>query len=231
MCSSDLQKTQVTPNGIRVEDFQDLPGKTEEDEGWVNVGAIMRVAPIKDVKSLLQAFGFAKEREPALKLWIMGPWEEDEEYARDCFDLVEDMALQDVVFTGRINVKEYLGRMDMTILTSISEGQPLTILEGFAARKPAIATDVGNCRGLIMGEGDGLGEAGLITHIMNLEEISQAILYLAHHPEERRKMGEIGYQRVCARYRIDQMHDTYQRIYRDFSEKERKNAPQPSGAE
>ncbi len=225
------QKTQVTPNGIRVEDFQDLPGKTEEDEGWVNVGAIMRVAPIKDVKSLLQAFGFAKEREPALKLWIMGPWEEDEEYARDCFDLVEDMALQDVVFTGRINVKEYLGRMDMTILTSISEGQPLTILEGFAARKPAIATDVGNCRGLIMGEGDGLGEAGLITHIMNLEEISQAILYLAHHPEERRKMGEIGYQRVCARYRIDQMHDTYQRIYRDFSEKERKNAPQPSGAE
>lgn len=212
------QKTQVTPNGIRVEDFQDLPGKTEEDEGRINVGAVLRVSPIKDVKSLLQAFGFAKEREPALKLWVMGPWEEDEEYAQDCFELVEDMALQDVVFTGRINVKEYLGRMDMTILTSISEGQPLTILESFAARKPAIATDVGNCRGLIMGEGDGLGAAGIVTHIMNLEEMSQAILYLARHPEERQRMGEVGYQRVCARYRIDQMHSAYQRIYQDFAQ-------------
>ena len=56
----------MTPNGIRVEDFQDLPGKTEEDEGRINVGAVLRVSPIKDVKSLLQAFGFAKEREPAL---------------------------------------------------------------------------------------------------------------------------------------------------------------------
>ena len=120
--------------------------------------------------------------------------------------------------------------MDMTILTSISEGQPLTILESFAAHKPAIATDVGNCRGLIMGEGDGLGAAGLITHIMNLEEISQAILYLAHHPEERRRMGEIGYRRVCAHYRIDQMHDAYQRIYRDFSEKERRKPGQPVAA-
>ena len=215
------QKTLVTPNGIHVDAFQDLPGKTEEDGDRINVGAVLRVTPIKDVKTMIQAFGFAKEREPALKLWIMGPWEEDEEYARDCFDLVEDMGLQDVVFTGRINVKEYLGRMDMTILTSISEGQPLTILESFAAHRPVIATDVGNCRGLIQGEGDGLGEAGIVTHIMNLGEISQAILYLAHHPEERRKMGEIGYQRVFARYRSEQMYDTYAHIYQDFSKEEK----------
>ena len=40
----------------------------------------------------------------------------------------------------------------MTILTSISEGQPLTILESYAAHKPVIATDVGNCHGLVYGE-------------------------------------------------------------------------------
>lgn len=224
------QKTLVTPNGIRVDNFQNLPGKTEEDEGWINVGAVLRVTPIKDVKSMIQAFGFAKEREPALKLWIMGPWEEDEEYARDCFDLVEDMGLKDVVFTGRINVREYLGRMDMTILTSISEGQPLTILESFAAHRPVIATDVGNCRGLIQGEGDGLGEAGIVTHIMNLEEISRAIVYMAHHPEERRRMGEIGYQRVSARYRSEQMHEAYARIYRDFSKEGKDRKPQAAEA-
>ncbi len=45
-------------------------------------------------------------------------------------------------FTGRINIKDYLGAWIMTILTSVSEGQPLTILESYAAHKPVIATDV-----------------------------------------------------------------------------------------
>ena len=67
----------VTPNGIRVENLQNIPGKTEEDEGKINIGAVLRVTPIKDVKRMIQAFGFAKEKDDRLKLWIMGPWEED----------------------------------------------------------------------------------------------------------------------------------------------------------
>lgn len=218
-------KTLVTPNGIQADNFQNLPGKTPEDEGWINIGAVLRINAIKDVKTMIQAFSAAQEREPALKLWIMGPWEEDDLYAKECFELAEDLKLDNVVFTGRINVREYLGRMDMTILTSISEGQPLTILESFAAHKPVIATDVGNCRGLIEGEGDGIGPAGLVTHIMNQEEIAQAILELAHHPDKRMQMGENGYRRVMARYRMDQMLDTYRRIYRDFEERRNESNP------
>lgn len=86
-------------------------------------------------------------------------------------------------------MKEYLGRMDFTILTSISEGQPLTILESYAAHKPTIATDVGNCRELIYGNDDGFGAAGILTHIMNLEEIAQAMIDLAIDPEGREQMG------------------------------------------
>lgn len=109
---------------------------------------------------MIQAFSFAKEREPRLKLWIMGPCDEDEEYARECYEQVEALGLTDVVFTGRINIRDYLGRMDVTILTSISEGQPLTILESYAAHVPVIATDVGNCSGLIFGENDDFGAEG-----------------------------------------------------------------------
>ena len=54
---------------------------------------------------------------------------------------------------------------------------------------------------------------------MNQQEIAQAILYLAHHPEERRQMGENGYRRVMARYRIEQMLDDYRRIYGGFAER------------
>ncbi|MCD7738923.1 MAG: GT4 family glycosyltransferase PelF [Lachnospiraceae bacterium] len=215
-CPAD--KTMVMPNGIRTENFVDIPGKNEEDLNHINVGAVLRVTPIKDVKTMIQAFGYARKQNDKLKLWIMGPTEEDEEYAQECFDTVELMQIPDVVFTGRINVSEYLGRMDMTILTSISEGQPLTILESYAAHKPVIATDVGNCSGLIYGENDDFGPAGILTHIMNVDEIARAILKLAEDEPLRKKMGENGYRRVMAKYKIEDMRETYRKIYQDFAE-------------
>ncbi len=215
-----LEKTMVIPNGIQVERFQNLLGKTEAEEEEIYVGAVFRVAPIKDVKTLIQAFGFAKEQEPRLKLWIMGPWDSDDSYAQECFDMVSVMGIADVIFTGKIDVLEYYGKMDLMILTSISEGQPLTILESFAAHKPVIATDVGDCRGLILGNDDGedeFGEAGLITHIMNVGEITQAILTLARDRQRRIRMGENGYHRVSEIYRMENMLHAYGEVYKDFA--------------
>ena len=213
-CPAD--KTIVTPNGINTERLSDIPGKKPEDEGFVNVGAILRVTPIKDVKTMIQAFSFAKKTAPNLKLWIMGPCDEDEEYARECFEMVENLGVKDIIFTGRIDVREYLGRMDFTILTSISEGQPLTILESYAAHKPVVSTDVGNCRGLIYGETDDFGEAGILTHIMNVSEIAQAMATLALNTKKCQEMGENGYKRVMARYKIQDMKKQYEEIYREF---------------
>ena len=212
------EKTLITPNGVQVERFAHIPGKTAEDEQFINIGAVLRVSPIMDVKTMLQAFRFAKEREPRLKLWIMGSCDEDKTYAQECFDLVETLGLRDVIFTGTINVCDYLGRMDFTLLTSISEGQPLTILEGFAAHKPAIATDVGNCAGLLYGEDDDFGAAGILVHIMNIEEIAAAMVRLAQDETLRRQMGENGYRRVCARYRKEQMQHTYWNIYHTLAD-------------
>ena len=212
------EKTIITPNGINVERLSDLPGKKEEDMEYVNVGAVLRVTPIKDVKTMIQAFAFAKKKVANLKLWIMGPCDEDEEYAGECFELVETLQAEDIVFTGRIDVREYLGRMDFTILTSISEGQPLTILESYAAKKPVIATDVGNCRELIYGEDDGYGQAGILTHIMNLDEISMAMVELALDQEKRKRFGENGYRRLMSRYKIQDMKKQYKEIYMEFSE-------------
>lgn len=215
------EKIRVTPNGIHVENLENLPGKLDEDAGYINVGAVLRVTPIKDVKTMIQAFAFAKKEVPNLKLWIMGPCDEDKKYADECFELVQMLDVKDIEFTGRIQVKDYLGRMDFTILTSISEGQPLTILESFAAGKPVIATDVGNCRGLIYGENDAFGAAGILTHIMNLEEISQAMVELAKNENRRIAMGQAGKRRVNAFYRMEQMHEVYEDIYRQFADEKK----------
>lgn len=212
------EKTRITPNGIDVTRFEAIPGKTEEDRKYINIGAVLRVTPIKDVKTMIQAFAFAKERVPNLRLWIMGPEDEDPDYARECHTLVETLQLDNIFFTGSINVTEYLGRMDFTILTSISEGQPLTILEGYAAHLPVVATDVGNCKELIYGDGDkDTGDAGILTHIMNVVEIADAITEISSDTAKRLEMGENGYRRVLAKYRIEQMKETYKSIYDELS--------------
>ena len=213
------KKIRVTPNGIDIGAFAELSQKPEDERAFIQVGAVLRVTPIKDVKTMIQAFYFAKKKVSNLKLWVMGPTDEDEVYAQECFDLVRALGVKDIVFTGRVNVKEYLGRMDFTILTSISEGQPLTILESYAAHKPVVATDVGNCRELIYGKQDGFGAAGILTHIMNIEEIAQAMIDLAEHEDIREAMGEAGYKRVHAFYRIEQMRDVYRDIYKTFAGK------------
>jgi len=212
------RKTMVTPNGIGIQRLENIPGKQEQDRGIINVGAVVRLTPIKDIKTMTQAFAFAHAQMPNLHLWIMGPNDEDPEYAQECYDQVDMLGIDDITFTGRIDVRDYLGRMDMTILTSISEGQPLTILESFAAHKPVIATDVGNCRELIYGDNDGIGSAGILTHIMNLQEITGAILELAKNDKLRAQMGENGYKRVTSRYRIEDMKETYRKIYRTFAD-------------
>lgn len=214
----DRKKTIVTPNGIDYKRFENIAGRLPEDEGIVNIGAVLRVTPIKDVKTMIQAFAYAKEKQENLKLWIMGPWDEDKEYAEECFELVKSLGVSDVIFTGRIQVTDYLGRMDATILTSISEGQPLTILESFAAHVPVIATDVGNCKGLLYGEDDDFGAAGILTHIMNIEEIADAMIYMAQNPTQKKKMGENGYKRLLKKYKIEDMKATYEGIYKKAGE-------------
>ena len=50
---------------------------------------------------------------------------------------------------------------------------------------------------------------------MNVEEIAQAMVDLAQKKEMRLQMGENGYRRVMAKYRIEYMQETYWKIYRD----------------
>lgn len=212
------EKTVVTPNGIDETRFVNLTRPDFMSPDQIHIGAILRVTPIKDVKTMLRAFAYAKERVPNLKLWIMGPTDEDEEYARECFEMVELIGTDDVEFTGRVNVTDYMAGLDMTILTSISEGQPLTILESYAAHKPVIATDVGNCRGLIYGEDDDFGAAGILTHIMNVAEIADAMVKLGKSRQLREKMGEAGYKRLMRKYRVEDMRKTYSDIYWKFED-------------
>jgi len=206
------EKTNVIGNGVNVSDFEALPQKGAEDN-YINVGAILRITPIKDVKTMINAFGLAKRQVPNLKLWVMGPLEEMPKYVEECRQLVNDMEIEDIIFTGKVNVKENIGKMDYLVLSSLSEGQPLVILEGFAAKKPYISTNVGDCFNMIYGRNDEFGDAGIIVPVMNVQKMAKAMIYLAKEEKIRLQMGINGYNRVNKYYQNDKVFQEYHELY------------------
>lgn len=212
----DENKIQIIPNGVLVDEFDKVPGKDPGEPIWV--GGFLRVVPIKDVKTMIQSFHIVKQEVPQARFFIMGPYEEDREYYEECLGLVQSLGLEDLVFTGNINVKEYIGKMDVIVLSSISEGQPLSVLEGLAAGKPFVTTDVGSCKELLYGMNDNFGQAGIVVPVMNYEEIGYAIVSLCRSDSLRLRMGRSGQERVRSLYTHDAFIKNYKKLYEELRE-------------
>ena len=171
----DAKKCRVISNGIDYESFSNIPFE-KDDDSWINIGAAVRMAPIKDIKTMIYAFYEVSSQMPNVRLYIMGGVD-DEAYAEECYALARKLKLENLFFTGRVNIKEYLKKMDFMILTSISEGQPLSILESMAAGKPCVTTDVGCCKELLEGKlDDTLGSAGYCVPPTDLMSLAHANL-------------------------------------------------------
>lgn len=206
----DRRKLCVTPNGVHPEKFADAGEK--KPDGYVDIGAIVRIAKIKDIKTMIYAFAEVNQAMPDTRLHIMGDVD-DEEYFESCKALIGQLDVKGIIFTGSVNVAEYIKKLDFIILTSISEGQPLSVLEAFAAGRACVTTDVGCCRELIEGD-DGLGNAGICVPPMNKEQLAQAMLELCRNQAKRRKMGQIGKDRVNNLYTHNISMENYRKIYK-----------------
>lgn len=203
-------KAIVIPNGVDEKKYGMI--KREKRSGF-NVGSILRVVPIKDVKMMIKGFKIASEKIPEAKLWLIGPSDEDEEYYEECIKLVENLGLNDkVVFTGRANVVEYYSFLDLLLLTSISEGQPLSILEGLASGVPFISTDVGNCREILLEKTD-IGEAGVIIPPTSYTDLALALVQLYHNPEKLKEFSKNGKKIVEKHYSKASFIRQYKEIY------------------
>lgn len=208
------EKIQVIPNGVAVEEYRDLHSQNKLDKAHINIATVLRVVPIKDVKTMLLAFQDVQEQFPNAYLSILGGYDESPEYYNECVEMMQALDIKNVTFFGRVNVKDYMPDIDLLLLSSISEGQPLAILEGMAAGIPFVCTNVGDCRSLLEGnEGDDLGKAGIIVPVMDSKAMAEAIIYLAKHPDERKRMGETGKCRVEKYYQKDIFLKKYRDMY------------------
>ena len=207
----NAEKCIVIPNGVQYERFCNIPLKQED--GWVDIGAVVRLAPIKDVKTMIYAFFELASRVPNVRLHIMGGVD-DEGYANECYALVEQLQIKNLLFTGRVDVVQYMQKLDFTILTSISEGQPLSVLESMAARRPCVTTEVGCCRELLEGApGDTFGIAGYCVPPMYRQGLADAMEKMCASRTRREEMGRIGQRRVDAYFHHEQMLANYRKMY------------------
>lgn len=205
------EKTSVINNGIRFERFEGITPK--QSDGWIDIGAVVRIAPIKDIKTMIYAFSELKHSVKNTRLHILGDVD-DKTYNEECHQLVEYLKTEDIIFVGNTDVAEYFKKLDFTILTSISEGQPLAILEALAAGRPVVSTDVGSCRELLEGgPGDRLGACGFICPPMDPGALAQSMKRMCLNEERRRNMSEIGRTRVKQSYLQDLMISRYRSLY------------------
>lgn len=205
------EKLSVIENGIHYERFCNIPQKKED--GWVDIGAVVRIAKIKDIKTMIYSFAEVKREVPNARLHIMGDVD-DKEYFEECKQLVEQLQVEDILFTGVVKVTEYMEKIDFVILTSISEGQPLSVLEAFAAGRACVTTDVGCCRDLIEGP-DEFGVAGFCVPPMHKESLANAMITLCKNKMTREEMGKAGKQRVQRYYLHEISMNKYMKLYQE----------------
>lgn len=97
-----------------------------------------------------------------------------------------------IKFLGQVEpIDSVLRRASIVVLPSYREGVPRTLLEGAAAGKPLIATDVPGCREVVED-----GKNGFLVPLKNPQSLANAIEQLSKDPELCKKMGLEGRKKV-----------------------------------
>ncbi len=217
------ERTRVIPNGIRIERFRPLRERTAANTRPI-VALLGRVTPIKDIKTFIRAMHLLCARLPDAEGWIVGPDTEDPDYAQECRDLVEQLGLAGrVKFLGFQRTEEILAQVRTIVLTSISEAQPLVVLEAMAAGVPVVCSDVGSCHELVYGAPRAQGRvdeappshaaAGHIVPIANPGATAEALQALLADPQAWQAAREAGIARVEAHYTEQLMLARYRDMY------------------
>lgn len=208
-------KLKIVPNGIDYAGYSQVRRDTSDRPP--TIALIGRVVPIKDVKTYIRAAGILREDIPDLKAMILGPLEEDPGYVEECRTIVKHLGLEDtVIFAGRVKLTDWLGKVDAIALTSVSEAQPLVILEAGASGVPTVATDVGSCAELLLGRPDEdppLGPGGAITPLASPLETARELRALLLDRPWRDRCAEAIRQRVARYYDKVEIDRVYRAIY------------------
>jgi glycosyltransferase involved in cell wall biosynthesis len=199
----DPAKVHVIHNGIgEPEQPQPLPATA-------TVVAIGRIDPLKDVHTMLRVAVEVLERVPHARFLYYGPASpEQEAYAKSCHDLHAQLGLGDRFrFMGSTrDVNGALQAADMLLMTSISEGLPMGILEALAQGRPVVATSVGGVPEVLRG-------CGMVAPPCDVHGIAMATTTMLSNPALAARLGRRGHQRVGRRFTKESCLGGYRELF------------------
>lgn len=196
-------KVCVIQNGI--EPGEPLTSSTWQS--WVPRGiTVARLDPVKDQPTMLRAVRRVVDACPEFQLDIVGDGPERAALETLSRELQID---QHVRFLGyRTDVEDLLRRPAVFLLSSVSEGISLTLLEAMAAGLPAVATDVGGNREVVV---DGL--TGALVSTRDPGALAEEILRFVQDPARARAFGAAGRARVEQHFDLRLTVERYEALY------------------
>jgi glycosyltransferase involved in cell wall biosynthesis len=167
-----------------------------------------RLAAVKNHPLLLHAFRDAHARRTDLQLWVVGDGSER--------TMLESLAAElgisaQVTFWGQQrDVAPFLSAADVFIMSSRSEGLPMSLLQAFSLGLPAIVTDVGG-----MAEVVRLADAGIAVCATAPAEMAEAIVQLAGSADQRAWFSKNAEATFQSRFTLQAMVEAYMELYRN----------------
>jgi len=172
---------------------------------------------IKDSRIILQVAGFREQKDQSTVIRALQYLPEnivvhfvgDGVTRKQCEQLVHDLNLSNrVSFLGvRSDVPKLLNSADVIVMSSHWEGFGLAAVEGMAAYKPVVASDVEGLNEVVKG-------AGLLFEKGNEKDLSEIIMSLLNNDEFYKKVAHQCFERA-KKYDINTMVDKYIKLYQE----------------
>jgi glycosyltransferase involved in cell wall biosynthesis len=206
-------RIEVVYNGIdlRPENVQRAAVRAEFSINETDFLAVQvaRLDPIKDHQTAIRAVISAAKRNPNIRLLIVGDGPEKTNIQRQ---LREQSINGTVKMLGlRNDVPRLLAAADVFLLTSVSEGIPVTVIEAMAAGVPVLATSVGGLSELVTH-----GVTGYLAPPGNANKLADALVELAEDSTRRVELAERAKNRANSEFSEGKMIDNYTRLYAEM---------------
>lgn len=200
---------EVIYNGIKSLDPNMAPESRAGKENII-LGTVARLDPIKNHLMMLEAFKKALLHGVNAHLIIVGDGEERTKIEAN----IEELSLENkVTLTGYITAPQaYIGSMDIFLLSSLSEGTSMTLLEAMSLAKPCVVTDAGGNPEIIAHNNN-----GIVVENDNSDAFAEGIIRLCENPKLRLTMGEKGRERFTKLFSTDSMSKNFEKLYIEIS--------------
>lgn len=203
----------VIPNGVDTERFQPRPPDSSlRDQLGIPpgpvAGTVARLSSEKNIKLFLESAALARRQVPNAQFVIVGDGPLREKLIAQAGELGVAGCVH---FLGlRFDVPQLLGLMDVFLLTSHIEANPVSVLEAIASGIPVVATRVGSVPETVQ---DG---AGFLVDPGDAEAIARRLVQLWADPSLLRSMGQAGRELVVRDWSLQAMVEQYQNLIEEI---------------